>query len=108
MLCRSPYHRPNNTVLLCQYLVDHPATHHSWWTCQIADETEVEQRRLRDHAASLLDTTPAGAQALLDAVLGGEYDQWLEALLAAGHNRKRAVRGVRGFTLARLNPQAKP
>lgn len=91
--------------MLCHYLADHPARHHSWWTLQVADEMEVEQLRLREHATAQLDRSPAGVQALLDAVAGGEYDRWLEALLAATHGRKRGIRGTPGF--GRLVPDVR-
>lgn len=34
-------------------------------------------------------------ETLLDDITNGEYDDYLEAILAAAHGRKRAKRGVR-------------
>ncbi len=97
VLCRAEYRRPNGSLMTCQYLPSHPVEHHSWWTCQVADAAEAEAEAQRREAATVLDTTPVGVQALLDALTAGKYDRWLEALLAVAHGRKRALRGTPGF-----------
>lgn len=97
LLCRADYRRPNGSLLMCQFLLDHPAEHHSWWTLSVADAAAAEAKAQREAVAATLDTTPVGVQALLDALTTGKYDQWLEALLAVAHGRKRALRGTPGF-----------
>ena len=45
----------------------------------------------------MLINSTAAVHDFVEAIEHGELDSWLEAILAAGHNRKRALRGVRGF-----------
>ena len=44
-----------------------------------------------------VDYTPQAVQAFLDSMARGEMDNYIEAILAVGHNRKRAKRGTAGF-----------
>lgn len=102
LLCGEPYTRPGGeTRLICQYLRGHVVPRHSWWT--------VEQQDLAEEAATIreivrvatpnmpTDPTPTAVQTLLDGIVNGLYDPYLEAILAVGHNRKRARRGTIGF-----------
>lgn len=83
-VCDEVYVRPNGRVLLCTWPERHMGTRHSWYPVRISDE---------DH----LPVPLTGVQVLLDAIERGDYDQYLEAVLATGHNRKRAKHGVAGF-----------
>jgi hypothetical protein len=95
-LCGAVYTRPATTagphreVLTCQYLANHPVERHSWSTVKTTDEHETAAAAQRDHAVM-------SEKALLDNIESGYYDTILEAILNAGHNRKRTLRGVRGF-----------
>ncbi len=75
-LCGEPYERPNGQLLACHYLAGHTTTRHSWTTCREQDQVSV----------------PHG---LIAAICGGQYDEVLEAILAAAHGRKRSIRGER-------------
>lgn len=37
------------------------------------------------------------AKQVAGAIRDGEFDRWLELILEAAHNRKRALRGTPGF-----------
>lgn len=79
-LCGETYTRPDGTHLECHYLWSHPADQHSWWAAQ-------QQDMLGSNSAPDIET-------LLDGIADGYYDPYLEAILAASHARKRALRGV--------------
>lgn len=90
-LCNEVYARPGNQGMLkCQYIKDHPADRHSWFAIFHQDETDLLAEAQRYHA-------PEDEKQLLERIEFGLYDSILEAILNAGHNRKRALRGVRGF-----------
>lgn len=84
-LCKAAYTRPDGTTLLCQYL-RHSSLQHSWSSTA-------------SHDLLSPSLTTVMVQRLVDAIEGGLYDPYLEAILAAGHNRKRARRGVIGFVV---------
>jgi hypothetical protein len=93
-LCEQPYTRSDGRVILCTFRHGHlstaeASTPHSWTWLRDAE------RALRQ------DDTPSDVQAILDAITAGRADPYLEAILAVTHNRKRALRGVRGFPLLR-------
>lgn len=90
-LCGALYTRPDQTVLRCTYLANHPIERHSWWTVQAQDDVEVDKT----------DYTPTAVQAFIDAIDRGVLDEYIEAILAAGHHRKLARRGVIGFIRVR-------
>jgi hypothetical protein len=79
-LCGAPYQRPNGEILTCHYLAEHPTEQHSWWTASTQD--------------TLGDDSVPPIESLLAAIGNGAYDPYLEAILAASHARKRALRGV--------------
>lgn len=85
-VCDEQYQRPDGTLLFCTYprLIAHDT--HSWQRVKVADD------------ATRVDYTPQAVQAYLDSITRGEMDAYLEAILAVTHNRKRAQRGVAGFT----------
>jgi hypothetical protein len=87
-LCLAAYVRPDESVVHCTYLAGHPSERHSWFAVQAQDVVSVE---------SHVDYTETAAQALVDAIAAGKLDPYIEAILAAGHYRKLALRGVRGF-----------
>lgn len=92
---------------------------HSWQNIYDSDSQALDAviDRMREHVVEQERTVidPVGIQALQDnanaahGVLAleaeqvctgldeGRYDPYLEAILAAGHNRKRKLRGVRSF-----------
>lgn len=89
-LCNEPYRRVDGGTVLCTFRMGHldaaeASTPHSWtW--------------LRDAEKALTsDDTPSDVRAILDAITRGNADPYLEAILAITHNRKRALRGTRGF-----------
>lgn len=113
-LCNYPYDRPQvlgGERLLCQYLADHPKDTHSHHTVQVADEAELEIRAQAERLAAAVDSvksTPYGdlndaqlvpmdVTMVVKSLEDGDYDDYLELILAAAHDRKRAKRGTRGF-----------
>jgi hypothetical protein len=89
--CGALYESPEHGRMFCTK----PATHngedtntkrrHSWmWV--------VEQDRKDREARG--KTAPSVVEVLLDNIASGEADPYIEALLAALHGRKRALRGV--------------
>lgn len=85
------------TPIQCTYIEGHDnspvASHHSWNTLKVQDECDREAAA----ATAAVDYTPVAVQALLDGLFNGDLDPYIEAILAAGHSRKRARRGVLGF-----------
>ena len=95
-LCTSTYARepdgPRGPVeyMHCQYIASHPTERHSFFAVQTQDELDV--------VAQAQSCVAVGDdKTLLENIEGGSYDSLLEAILSAAHNRKRALRGVRGF-----------
>lgn len=86
-LCGIGYARPDGSVVRCTYLAGHPNPmgRCSWFGVRAQDEADAERH----------DYTPQAVQALLDGMLAGDLDEYIEAILAAGHTRKRAKRGER-------------
>lgn len=82
-LCAKQYTRPTGQVLACTYLIDHPSINHSWFAVSCQDAADEEK----------IDYTPTAVQALLDGLLAGDLDDYVEAILAAAHTRKRQRRG---------------
>lgn len=79
----------------CTFIEGHSAKH-SFETLRSQDEAEQEQAEaIRGIGCD--DETPGDVKALLDAITAGNADPYLEAILAVTHNRKRALRGTRGF-----------
>lgn len=77
----------------CTYLTGHEARH-SWETLkQNDDEARVRERTLDD----ALDEAPSFVREIILDITAGRVDDWIEAILAAGHDRKRTKRGVKGF-----------
>lgn len=98
-LCNVQYRRPvrlypSAQVLFCQYIAGHPNTRHSFHAVETSDASDL-QDLIVQHANVRDDSAPAGVQAFLDSINRGDMDAYLEALLAASHSRKRALRGVR-------------
>jgi hypothetical protein len=86
------------TAVYCTYIAGHTSKH-SWETLKVQDEADAEARDQRERMRGIGhdDETPSDVQALLDAITNGHADPYLEAILAVTHNRKRALRGTRGF-----------
>lgn len=97
-LCETRYNRPHQLdpkaeKLFCQYIKDHPVDRHSWFAIKTCDDAELA--RLVKQDAGCYDDQPVELQAILDAINRGDADKYLEAILAAGHSRKRLLRGVK-------------
>lgn len=81
------------THVLCTYIEGHKA--HSWETLRVVDEAE----RMELDTARLdapLDA-PLDVMRVVLAIETGDWDRWLELILATAHDRKRTRRGVAGF-----------
>lgn len=78
-------------LVLCSYVKDHVGSH-SWSALKMKDEEDIAAA-VKDED----DETPFVIQDILDGLQKGIFDPYIEAILAAGHSRKRALRGVRGF-----------
>lgn len=89
--CAARYVRPDGTEIRCTFLVSHPAPQHSFYGMKTQDEADARSGIGCD------DETPSDVQTLLDNITAGKADPYLEAVLAVAHNRKRALRGTRGF-----------
>lgn len=89
-LCGMAYARPGGEVLGCQYIAGHPTERHSWFAVKEQDDHDILANIQRQQA-------PSDEKELLERIEAGIYDSVLEALLNAAHNRKRTIRGVRGF-----------
>lgn len=80
----------------CTYIADHAKTTHSWSTLKMQDD-EDQRARAAKTTSVIGDDTLGDIQVLLDNITAGNADPYLEAILAITHNRKRTLRGVRGF-----------
>jgi hypothetical protein len=101
-MCKQPYERkwPGEDgiadLIPCTYIEGHAkaevpgSERHSWETLRVQDEYDRE--------AAKTDYTPVAIQNVIDGLLEGELDVYLEAILAAGHARKRMRRGGRERT----------
>ena len=86
-VCGAMYIRQTPTgsmPMACTYF-EHDGDH-SW-----------EAVREADAVTTRVDYSPTAVQAFLDSITRGEMDPYIEAILAVGHNRKRALRNVVGF-----------
>lgn len=93
VLCGEAYARPSGEIVRCTYIEHHPVRQHSWFAVRSQDEADAATR------TQVADYTPVAIQAVLNAIVRGDLDLYVEAILEAGHNRKRARRGVVGFPL---------
>ena len=82
----------------CTYIEGHVESNprHSWETLKVVDETERTAEVVRAGAVA----TPALAEVIAQ-LRTGALDEFVEVLLAEGHDRKRARRGVLGFDTPR-------
>ena len=98
--CGAEYERyPTGSIITCQYPADHVPDHIHSWT-QLRDQEDRQREADAKEAAQGIgcdDATPDDVKALLDAITAGNADPYLEAILAVTHNRKRTLRGTRGF-----------
>lgn len=95
------------TYVRCTYIEGHTSDRHSYETLKVEDDVERDRLRAERAAAAAAaasatrppiatDLPPLLAE-LLRGVDAGDLDDYLELLLAAGHTRKLARRGVAGF-----------
>lgn len=92
-MCRMIYHRvPSHEPVECTFVAGHPIEKHSWETLRVQDEADAEARKVWSDSS-----TPNDVLILLSNIRSGNADPYLEAILSVCHNRKRALRGVRGF-----------
>ena len=98
-MCGETYTRPPKLFpsdglvprIPCTFIENHGANH-SWFALKISDDVALE--RLREVQVTL----PASVQKLVDAIDRGDHDTYIEILLQRLHDRKRALRGVPGFS----------
>lgn len=100
--CGAEYQRyPSEAIITCQFLRGHvPTNVHSWQRLAEAEGVQRDQDMRATQGPKGVgcdDDTPDDVRALLDAITQGNADPYLEAILAVTHNRKRALRGTRGF-----------
>jgi hypothetical protein len=97
-MCGEVYSRPYGDRVLCTYIKDHLKQIHSWETLRVQDDADVaEEKERAARGIGHDDETPEDVQVLLDNITAGRADPYLEAILAVTHNRKRTLRGTRGF-----------
>lgn len=104
-ICGATYDRTTvlgNDVLprnvICTYIEGHPRAEHSWHTLKVQDETDAIAALAGTHVVGIdLDMLPDDVSAIAKAINRGDADPYLEVLLAVAHDRKRALRNVRGF-----------
>lgn len=102
-MCGAIYTRPNEVVfsgprvVMCTFFKGHNGDC-SWKALLKADEEAAEEiREMREAANADDDPAPTPIRDVLDGLNEGKFDPYIEAILAAGHSRKRALRGVREF-----------
>lgn len=100
-LCNEVYDRilPDSKApvhVLCTYIAGHGARH-SWETLRVVDEAEALERQSDLRAAVEDSRIPQALRTLVQGISSGHYDSFLELILAAAHDRKRARRGTLGF-----------
>lgn len=83
-ICGMKYERPDGKMLICTFPLGHDQeeedpTPHSWLWAKREDQS---------------DDLPSDIEVLIENIAAGRADQYLEAILAAGHGRKRALRNV--------------
>lgn len=96
-MCDAVYVRDGSNIP-CTYIIDHPTERHSWQSLLDQDEADKE-------SGAGLDYTPVVLQALIDGIMAGDLDEYVEDILAAGHFRKRARRGNHTEYVIRLPRQ---
>jgi hypothetical protein len=78
--------------LYCQYVFNHDGEH-SWESMSLLDFVNREQA----HPLPTPETPSYEVGKLVGQIDLGHWDPYIELLLTALHDRKRALRGVRGF-----------
>lgn len=101
--CSATYDRPAELCdadeeirVRCTFLDGHPRRH-SFFGLQMQDEVELEKMTAPEEPPPYDDDVPPDVGALLAAITAGQHDAYIEAILAVTHNRKRTLKGVRGF-----------
>lgn len=84
------------THIRCTYVEGHTASH-SWATLQFCDEAAAQDERERVREGLADTDLPTAVRRVVEGLTAGELDKYIELILAAGHDRKRARRGVYGF-----------
>lgn len=87
-------------AVVCTYVGGHSTDRHSWWSLWTQDVTDAEARAqaiAAEIAAASCSELPDDVAAVIDGIKAGDADAFLEVILAAAHDRKRALRGTRGF-----------
>lgn len=101
--CLAVYRRPRELVvsemdrrISCTYVKGHPVRTHSWHALRLNDAADMERLQASSTTEWGDDIPPAVAD-LLTGIADGQYDRFIEALLAVAHGRKRGLRGTPGF-----------
>lgn len=95
--CREEYLRVltgSKERIQCTYIDGH-SSEHSFRTLMVQDETD--KTALEQRLDLLQPDGDKSALAIVRNIEEGKADPYLEAILSAAHNRKRALRGVRLF-----------
>jgi hypothetical protein len=101
-MCMKRYSRthinPKNVDLYCQFRTNHTGDH-SWQDIKAADDSaeEVDVPLVEVPDPDEVETMERNVLTLVHAIDRGAFDPYLEVLLAAAHDRKRTLRGVRLF-----------
>jgi hypothetical protein len=91
--------------LYCQYTHQHGTVSHSW---QLLREEDMAVREAKEqqpppvvpeqqHLPLDHPSTEKYAEMICESIEEGHLDLYLEVILSFGHDRKRTMRGVRGF-----------
>lgn len=87
----------NYADLYCQYQKNHELNNHSWASIARSDTDAINEKHKDEACEADVSPVATAAADVVEAISTGVYDPYLEMILAAGHNRKRALRGVPGF-----------
>ena len=97
--CRAYYVRTaaeGHENVRCTYVSGHQARH-SWETLQAQDDQDARREAATVREALRSADLPQAVRLVVEGLTAGRLDPYIEVILAAGHDRKRARRGVAGF-----------
>lgn len=100
IMCMKRYSRKhinkNNVDLYCQFVSGHDGDC-SWEVIRKADDAKTEVQVPVVDLTEVDDSMERTVVAIVNGIDNGAFDPYLEIILASGHDRKRALRGVRMF-----------
>lgn len=98
-LCGKTYVRvqgDEREYLKCQYIDGHPIDRHSWYAIAEQDIVDAEKRKVEEQRQKA-EAGDGTVKEVLEQIEAGLWDSYIEVMLSALHDRKRALRNVRGF-----------